>query len=566
MHLRITIAVLLFLPLPASAQAPAERLLPSRSQVYLRFDGMQAHQAAYRQTVAGKLMDGELGAFLRELGRYTVDLVQRVAQNQPEAGPWIDETVQLLGGLYDNGLVLGVELQQGDPAAVHGVIVVPKAAGASGTLLPLLRKIVEAHQAEPKSVKVGKRFVHQLPAEGPVRFGWWAEADDAVLYVGTQEPAAYVRDIDAGKTGVERQPLYLKVRDFKDFTTATRGYIDLGAVAGAVAAIVPPARELIDELGLAGPGSVTFVSGFDGPAQRAVVEIDAPDPRKGLWTMGSRKTIRLQDLPLLPSDATSIGAGSMDLGKSYDVILKLAVAAVKIYAPEREDTVKEGVKTVEALLGVDLKADIFDNFGQLYVSYSSPSEGLLGLGAVTAVAVKDGKKLVDALERMSRAAGFVPGLELNWRKQDYKGGKILELSFKFNESSSHITTFGLYRDWFLVAQFPQAIKGFILRGNGELPGWQAEEKLAKLLTQFPKDYNGVSISDPRPTIEGLLVVSPLVLNLLNSVMVQALPGVRPFDISLVPHAQATTQSLFPSVTITTDDGRVIRRETRTAFP
>jgi hypothetical protein len=562
---RWTLVALLLLPGLSWAQTPQEKLLPSQSQLYFRWDGMKAHQQQYQQTAAGKMLGGEMGTFLQELWKYAYGLLRQAAQNQPEVGPWLDEATRLVADLYENGLVVAVEVQEVNPPRVNAVLVFPKAAGENGRLLPLFQKIADVAKTPVKNVKVGKRFVHQLQA-GPVRIGWWGEANDVLLYAGTDEPAVYARGIDSGKTGLAKQPLYRKVREFKEFTTASRGYLAIGTLAKLVGQIAPPVDQLVGDLGLKDIGSLTFVSGFDGPFQRSVIELETPHPRKGLLSMASRKTLRLKDLPALPSNTTSISAATMDLGKSYDVVLQLVLNGVKIFAPQHEDTVKEGLKTVEALLGVNLKEDLFDNFGQVYVSYNSPSEGLLGLGSLSAFQVKDGKKLVGALERMSKAAGFIPNLELVWKKQDYKGGQVLQLYLKFNEASSLIGSFGLYGDWFLYASFPQPIKGFIMRAKGELPTRQPDAKLAKTLSLFPSEFTALSISDPRPTVEGLLALTPFVFNLANAVLAQALPGTRPFDISLVPHAEEIAQHLFPNITIATDNGKVVRRETRSSFP
>ena len=61
-----------------------------------------------------------------------------------------------------------------------------------------------------------------------------------------------------------------------------RGYFDMGSVLNVVSNIAPPAAKIVDELGLKGIKSVTFASGFDGPAERSIVEVDIPGPRKGL--------------------------------------------------------------------------------------------------------------------------------------------------------------------------------------------------------------------------------------------------------------------------------------------
>jgi hypothetical protein len=568
MHKQLALAALLILPGLCSAQTTQERLLPAQSQVYLRFDGLKAHEQTFRQTAAGKMLQGELGTFLGELGTYLTDLLQRAAQNDPNAGPIITDLSTLLRDLYQNGLVLAVEARQINPPAATAVLVFPGGGREGAAVLPLLKRINEASMAEVHDVKIGKRFVHQVH-NAPIQLGWWAEGNDAVLCLGTEEPAAYACKIDAGKTGIGALALYRKVRNFKEFTNAARGYVDIASLAKLVGQLSPEADRLVDELGLKDIASLTYVSGFDGPAQRAVIELETQGQRRGLMSLGSNKTLRLQDLPALPNNASRVTAGTMEIGKSYDVVLQLVLGGVKLFAPAQEDTVKEGIKTVEALLGVDLKKDVFDQFGQIYVSYSSPSEGPLGLGGLIALQVKDGKKLVEALERMTKAAGFVPGLELAWKRQDYKGGEVLQLYLKFNDKSSLIGSFGLYRGWFCYAQFPQSIKGFIMRAEGELPTWRPDAGLQKVLARFPERFTAISISDPRPTVEGLLSLAPFVLNIANSIIVQAIPGTQPFDIALIPHAQEMTQHLFQNVTVTTDNGRVVRRELRaslTLFP
>ncbi len=568
MSRRLALVVVLLLPSLSWAQAAPEKALPAQSQLYFRFDGMRAHQQAFHQTVAGKMLDGELGEFLQQFGKYVSGLLQQVAQNNdPQIAAYLGDALNLVHDLHQNGLVLAVEVQQVNPPAVHAVLLLPKSGGETGTLLPLLQKVMETTKAPVRDARVGKRFVHQFQA-GPVHIGWWGEGDDALIYAGTEEPAAYARNIDAGKTGLENHPLYRKVRSFQEFTTASRGYLDFPAVARVASDISPAVAQLVDELGLRNLGSLTFVSGFDGPAQRSVSELETPGPRKGLMSMSGRKTLRLKDLPALPNDVTSLSASTMDLSKSYDVIVQLIQGGVKIFAPAFEDTAKEGIKTIEALLGVDLRRDVFDTFGTLYVSYSSSSEGILGVGSLSALQVKDGRKLVDSLERMTRAAGFIPGVSLDWKKADYKGGQLLQLYLKFGESTSLVGSFGTYQNWFLYSQFPQPVKGFIMRANRELPTWQPEDKLLKVLAQYPGEYTSISISDPRPGIQGLLALAPFVLNITNSVVTQLVPGSHPFDISLIPHAQEMTLKLFPNVTIGTDDGRVIRSDTRAsiAFP
>jgi hypothetical protein len=43
------------------------------------------------------------------------------------------------------------------------------------------------------------------------------------------------------------------------------------------------------------------------------------------------------------------------------------------------------------------------------------------------------------------------------------------------------------------------------------------------------------------------------------------PGFKAFDLDLIPHAQDATRHLFPNVTISIDDGKRIRTETRASL-
>ena len=46
---------------------------------------------------------------------------------------------------------------------------------------------------------------------------------------------------------------------------------------------------------------------------------------------------------------------------------------------------------------------------------------------------------------------------------------------------------------------------------------------------------------------------------------RTIPDDAPFDVVLIPHPQEATLHLFPRVTVTTDDGRKVRSETRAAL-
>jgi hypothetical protein len=554
---------LLFAMLPGVALAQGqENFLPPKSQLYFRFDGMEKHQATYDKTAVGKMMQGETGKFLDEFWKYTQENLQTAAQNEPKIGPLLKDFNKLIVAMYQNGLVMGVAVDKVNPPAVQTVLVFPKAAGESGTLLPLVQKIAEETKAKVQSAKVGKRFVNTVDVQF-LKIGWWAQGNDAIIFLGSTDPVAFAKDIDTKKTGLASHALYKRVAGFKEFPTVSRGYLDLNNLLTVASEIDPRAEKIIDHLGLKGIKSITFASGFDGPAERAVVDVDIPGTRTGLLALSSQKKISLKDLPKLPKDLDGFSAGTIAISKSYDVITKLVEGVLGVVAPDQVDNVKDQIKNFEGAVGIDFNKDLFDNFGDVYVSYNSGSDGFLGTGAVVAVQIKDGKKMAATIQKLIKAVPVIPGGgELAIKKTTYRSGEIFQLGMSGGQVNSHFASFGIYKGWFVYSQFPTAIKGFILRQEGEIPAWKADESTAKALAQFPSEFTAIHISDPRPTVKIALSIAPFVLNLANTGIPFVLPGYRSFDLELIPHPEEATRHLFPNVTVTTDDGKRQRTETR----
>lgn len=565
MFKRMVLALCLaMLPGVAWAQTQ-ENYLPSKSQLYFRFDGMKMHQATYDQTAVGKMMQGETGKFLNELWKWANEQAQNAAQNEPKIGPLLKDFTKLVGNMYDNGLVLGFEAGSVNPPSVQAVLVFPKGAGESGTLIPLIQKIAEETKAEVKNTKVGNRFVNTTQIEF-LQIGWWAQGADAILFLGTTDPVVYAKAIDGKTTGVAKHPLYQRVTGFKEFPTVMRGYFDLGGILNVAGQAHPAAGQIIDELGIKGIKDITFASGFDGPAKRSVVDVEMPGPRKGLLSLASQRKISLKDLPVLPDDLSRFSASSITLNKSYEVLTGVVDGVDRAFAPDKAHEIKEVIKAFEGATGVDISKDLFAGFGDLIVTYNSPSDGILGTGPVVAIQAKDGKKIIASIEKLIKAIPNNPGGELVLKRKPYHGGEIIQVQL-VGQANSHLATFGLYKGWFVYANFPQPIKGFILRQEGELPAWKADAALTKALAQFPSEFTSIQVSDPRPTVRTVLAAAPFVLNLANTFgglggQFGILPGFRPFDLDHIPHAQEATRHLFPNVTISTDNGKRIRSEMR----
>jgi hypothetical protein len=564
----MALAVLLLLsPGLAWAQTGPEHVLPPKSQLFFRWDGAKAHRAEFDATALGKTMKGDAGKFLAELWTYAKENIeQAIDQADPQAGGIFKEVTKTLAGIAQGGVALGVEVDRFNPPKVNAVFVFPDAAGDQGTLFALIKQATEAARLEVKETKVGRRPVYRVDfdeAPGLV-LGWWQEGNDAVVTIGTQDPVEYARDVDGKKTGLAKHPLYQKLQGFKEYTTGSRGFIDLQGILKVVEDVSPEASKLVDALGVKGLKNITFVSGYDGPAFRSAVEVDIPGPRKGLLALTSNRKFTLRDLPPLPSDITGFSAASTEIGKAYDVLLPIVESGIRIFAPDQVENIQAYIKAVEGKVGVNFRDDIFACFGDLTVSYASPAEGILGLGSTTLVQVKDGAKLVRSIDTLVKNIPYPPGFEVDLTKKKYRDAEIMDVYFKINQFSSRIGSFAVYKDWFIFSQYPQGIKGFVLRSNGELPTWKANAELTKILEPFPKEFVGIDVSDPRRGIGVALATAPIVIDLLNR-LTAFVPNLRPFEIDLIPHAEEATRQLFPRVTVTTDDGKRIRSVSRSSL-
>ncbi|MFO0863497.1 MAG: hypothetical protein U0744_02350 [Gemmataceae bacterium] len=321
----------------------------------------------------------------------------------------------------------------------------------------------------------------------------------------------------------------------------------------------------MDDLGLKGVKSIIGYTGFDGNECRSVYEVDLPGPRKGLGNLlASGRKIKLAELPPLPSDVASFSAMSFSPTKAYNSVLDAAGGVTKMILGQ-ENFARDMVQQIEVLAGIKFGDDLIGSLDDLLVNYSAPSDGILGLGGVMAMKVKDEKKLRKAIEAVGKAIPQLPGVgETEVKKRTYQGVEMTE--FHMNQEGNYkVPTFAIHKGWIVYADYPQAVKGFILRAEGKLPGWKMTDDVKKAMAPFPKEFSAVSVSDPRPGIEMILSALPPLIAGGNG-FVGRVEGLKPFDAGLVPHAQEATRLLFPSISVTTDDGTKIRTETRASLP
>jgi hypothetical protein len=275
-----TALVLLLLAGAARAQDAPEALFPATTQVYLRWDGVEAHRAAYAKTAVGKMLQGDTGAFFANgfgdlqktlstlltaqalLTGTPPDQLQKLQADAAEATKVLD----LLG---KHGVLVGFELRSVEPPQLQLTLVVPDAGAKPDPLLGALRLLTTLTRADVKTKKLDGRTVHAVSADA-VHLAWWVEGKHVVVTAGTDAPEAAVKRVaDRGQPRLTENTLFKKIRDFKEFETGLRAFIDAGPLLKLAQGRGKEVNQLLTDLGLEGLRGVTFCSGFDG-RRRAV--------------------------------------------------------------------------------------------------------------------------------------------------------------------------------------------------------------------------------------------------------------------------------------------------------
>jgi hypothetical protein len=170
--------------------------------------------------------------------------------------------------------------------------------------------------------------------------------------------------------------------------------------------------------------------------------------------------------------------------------------------------------------------------------------------------VKDPEKLQATLDQLVKGIASASGANVRLQKRPYHGAEVREVHFR-QQGFPFVPCYAIHKGWLAISWFPQAVHGYIMRANGELPGWKPGADVEASLGKLPKEFISVSVSDPRPTINQLLVLAPLVGGLINSFT----PDFK-LDIGAMPNAQEATQHLFPNVSTVSEEGDVLRMEMR----
>lgn len=561
---RLAGIVLLVLAAPSFCRAEVpERLLPADSQIYIRFDGMAEHQGDFDKTAMGKILKGDTGTLFANLSKMMRENVVPSLESTLDLEPDkldklkkdVAEGFKFLDGVQQHGFVLGVEAKSIVPADIQATFVFPKAGKDPKPFLALVHIATEFGKIKVKEVKIGERTVSQIAA-GPVNIAWWIEGEDLAVAVGTLGPDEVLKRI--AEKNLTGNALYKRVREFKEFKTIACGYADLERILKFVGALDKKAAKMIDDLGFGTLKSAVFWSGFDGPAQRSVTEIDMPGARKGVLGLLSKKTLKLGDLPPMPTDLDQFSAGHIEWTQMYDSLAKITEIILSVTSPGDVEKVAELLKNADDAVGLKIRDDLLACLDTLSVQYSAPSDGPLGSGVVGIIKVKDAKKLEKSLETVFKAIAKVTGADMDLKKRSYRGVTVREIKVR-ERGFVYLPTYAIHKDWLVVSTYPQPVHAFIQRTLDEVPHWKPSARVEEGLEKMPKEFTAIGVTDPTPSVHVILSFAPMVAAIAANINPEL-----DFDMGMLPTTADVTRHLFPNVAIASQEGDKWRIESRSS--
>lgn len=616
---RFAPAVVLLLaaaPGAARAQEP-EKLLSPTTQLFLRWDGVTAHKAAYDGSALGAALRGPTGDSARAmLARFP-----KMLGNDLLAGPLLEgkspaelkavhadlkAAEQALDLLLDKGVVFAAEVTEPRPTlagvgkALGGLFggkgpepevflpdarvmaIIPDAAERAPVVFGTLRLLFKQNgqSVEPLPVAFGRKGFRVVDdaRSSPLRTAWWVEGKHVVFFAGTADPAAVAKGLDANVKagGVTGHPLFQRTLKTGEFESVARGFVDTAAAVQLAKRLagpfVPGLGEKIDALGVGNLKAVVFSSGFQGKESRALYEIDLPGERKGFARVLKPSPVTPADLPPLPTDVSRFSLLRLDYAATYDALLTTfdmfgdaddRSEDAKDPAAARLRRRQELERELTKMLGVNVGTDLIPHLGDKFCLYQSPTEGLSVFGTVACFSVKDAAKVRAAADQLTRGLESLAGGRTKVRKRLSAGVDTREI---YNREFGIVTpTYAVVGDWFVIGGNPQCVQGFALRHAGRVARWTPDAETAARLRQMPSDAVGIQFCRPESVVKNLCTIAPLVLGQIGMFGERNSPEFNPTEIGLIPNAHELSSHLFPNLTYTRDDGRTVRIDIHDSF-
>ncbi len=399
------------------------------------------------------------------------------ADVDPRVRRLIEEGVALLGPLSGRGGTAWV-MPAGDDGSPP-VVVVRLEPGDAAAGEQARASLEALFAALPREAAALRAEVHAMP-DGSVAVVWNGGVADAVVTDRrwVQRPA-WSR-ITGGFDGPAALAVGLNIEAiFRATEAATfRAGIWQGTRADQ-AGIMNSLRSL----GLDGVGDLVWANGFDGRggwSNRMFLE--APAPRSGLLSLLDHARLEPDSWASVPGDAEVVSVLAIDMGKAVDELKRIAVSFAQWAADEPgfEEDMEQGLRSAEAMLGLDLEADLIDRLGTTWTLTMDPMAGGQGfLGIVVSSPLPEPEPVMFSLDKLARTGngalrmGFT-AVEMPWVQMGLMTERVDGVRLTRLGMPAFSPTWAVHDGQLLLGLQPESVVATVQRQRGEVPAMPME--------------------------------------------------------------------------------------------
>lgn len=554
-------------------------LHPQRAIVYLNWDGADLHAGAIQQTaqyealVKSGLLDYGVQLFTQNLP---------VLKSQAGGGSSGDALEQLaearvhLKTIYERGISLSLTdgALNGPPSPLL-TIVVHGVKGGAQQVANLIRLTGLREPVQHKTV--GGRSVSWIPIPQTPGFelSWFEEAQHLVITAGPNAAQRVVEVAEGGAENITTSDQWEKYHNAEvDFEVASVTWFDFGALRnrfGQMPVPVPGAdqqatvNDFAQALGLQNLGTIAGQFGYRDRACIARTTVEAPGKRTGLLALIDQPLFNLTDLPALPETVNTVGAFSFDAAKAWDTTLLTVRHTLERLPPEASQDFEEALAQLPQLVGLDIREDVLAATGPLHCLYGDSAAGPFGVGFGVAVSVRDANRLSASIDKLLlRVQDAVRQQNLpvpmKIQRREFAGRQLVTVP-----AGIFAPTVAVDDKWMMISLYPQSVKSFFMRQDGKLPAWKPTPQHVAAFAELPNEFTGLTIDDPRKTMQALYGYLPMLNGLVHTVMSDGGDAAIVLAADLPPH-ELVTRPLFPNVSVSVPNSDGIQYHSRQSLP
>lgn len=573
--LGVGIASAVAFALAAAEERAPESLLPADAVVYFGWDGTEKHKTAWEKTACYEAIDKT--HLVKTIADFALSYI-------PADSPVPQEAVrQLFEGIARQGISVSLSCPK-EHALPQVVIVLHHAAGLEGGFNSAIPKIADKNVKFETSTIRGRHVTRtKFESAHGAELAWWADGGHLVLVFGEGAVDAAL-DVAEGKSSpITQTANWHKYREEPaDFQAIAAAWCNVAALHARYGDYVMQEKtdrspkftvgELIDILGGERLVSVGLRIGLKDRALVSDCVIEAPSPRTGILALADQNPITLGNLPPLPKTTTGFGLASFNWSKAYDTILGIVRKIADKANNNGSQQVDEVMQRAPEILGFDPKSELVDALGHVVCIYGDTAAGIPGgFGFTIALSVEKPDVLQKTLKTGFEKLQTVFPNGFNAAEEERSGRPVWVVDM--GSLPIHPTA-ALDKKWLWIGLTPQSIESALLRVDGKLDSWKPSEAEQAALDSVPKEFVGLSLTDPRPLYSAVVTYLPIVAGFINNAAEQGsgkpqarqAGGKRMALLSEIPPAEVITRPMFPNITAVTVDSKGVRLQSRESAP